>query len=807
MPNTPNRSFPHRWLGVALAAMLVAISSVVVWRLMAAEEEPPVADPPASAAELGTEAEPGTHAEGSVHTNRLAQSSSPYLLLHKNNPVDWYPWGEEAFARAKAEDKPIFLSIGYSTCYWCHVMERQSFSNPEIAAIMNHFFVSIKVDREERPDLDEVYMTATQLITRNGGWPNSLFLTPELEPFFAGTYFPPEDRPGRPGFPTVLNGLHDAWINKRDQVEKQAKALTAAMRQAMASEQAPADAPPGPELVRAAVDTLTAGFDAEWGGFSSAPKFPSPSNLLLLLEVIDSRTEVEPMLAATLDQMARGGIYDQLGGGFHRYSTDRQWRVPHFEKMLYDNGLLLEVYARWYARSGDPQAGRVVREIAAFLAREMSGPSGGLWSAIDAETDGEEGAFYVWTRPQIEAAIGAKEATFAAPLLGFAGAPFFEGDHFVLHLPKTLAAAATASKKTRAALLERLDPLRAKLLAARAGRPRPLTDDKILSDWNGMAIAGLAAAGEALGDASLTRQATRAAQFVLDNLRLEDGTLAHAWRGGKAHIPAYLDDYAFLIRGLLALAESTGEVHWRQAASALATQMSQRLGSDQGGFYAAAQQPDLLVRTRPVADGAIPSGNAIAVLDLMALARSSGQAHWQAQADLALRAFAPLAARVPAAARTLAIAVHRRGAGATRDAGTPSPKRAAPSGLEAEARGVVAAVLTLGQAGSDGWRPLTVALEIADGWHVNANPASDDFLVPTSIAATAGTLRAVRYPPAEHARFAFAEQPIDVWQGRVRIAAELGPPAGGPARVLLTYQACDQERCLPPVRLDLDAAP
>ena len=363
------------------------------------------------------------------HTNRLAGESSPYLLLHQHNPVDWYPWGPEALEKARREDKPIFLSVGYSTCYWCHVMERESFSDPETAELMNREFVNIKLDREERPDLDEIYMTATQILAEQGGWPNSVFLTPELKPFYAGTYFPPDDRYGRPGFRHVLEDLATAWRTRRPDVNEQAEEVARAMGRYL-EEPRPSRARaarrrrdlPGSRLPRPAAST------AQWGGFGSAPKFPTPSNLYLLLELVEEREEAGQMLTATLDQMARGGIYDQLGGGFHRYATDREWKIPHFEKMLYDNGFLLELYAREHARTGDPQAARIVRETAAWVEREMTSPEGAFWSAIDAETHGHEGAFYVWTVEELREVLGEEDFTFLAPHPGLRRTPFLRGD-------------------------------------------------------------------------------------------------------------------------------------------------------------------------------------------------------------------------------------------------------------------------------------------------------------------------------------------------------------------------------------------
>ncbi|MDX1645108.1 MAG: thioredoxin domain-containing protein, partial [Thermoanaerobaculia bacterium] len=411
--------------------------------------------------------------ESTRSENRLAGESSPYLLLHRHNPVDWYPWGEEALTRSRREDKPIFLSVGYSTCYWCHVMERESFADESVAELMNRELVSIKVDREERPDLDEIYMVATQILTGHGGWPNSVFLTPDLEPFFAGTYFPPEERHGQPSFRRVVTSLAEAWKNRREEIEEQAKSVGRALSHYLERRNAPAPSPPDASVVGRSVRALERLYDPRWGGFGGAPKFPTPANLYLLAEVATEDERAAEMLTGTLDQMARGGLFDQLGGGFHRYATDAEWKIPHFEKMLYDNGLLLELYALEWARTGDPEAARVARETIGYLEGEMLAPEGFFWSALDAETEGEEGAYYVWSRDELREVLGEEDFEFAAPLLGFDGAPFFEGSQYVLHLPRPLRVQAAQRQMTREELLADLDPLRARLLEARAARPRP----------------------------------------------------------------------------------------------------------------------------------------------------------------------------------------------------------------------------------------------------------------------------------------------------------------------------------------------
>ena len=743
-------------------------------------------------------------------TNRLAGESSPYLLLHAHNPVDWYPWGEEALERARAEDRPIFLSVGYSTCYWCHVMERESFSDPAIAERMNRGFVNVKVDREERPDLDEIYMTATQILTGQGGWPNSVFLTPDLKPFYAGTYFPPEDRYGRPGFPTLVAGLSDAWARRRDEVEQQAEELARAMRRFLEERVEAGEAPPSPAAARAALAGLASRFDAEHGGFGGAPKFPTPSNLWLLAELAGDEPRAGEMLAATLDAMARGGIYDQLAGGFHRYATDRAWLVPHFEKMLYDNGLLLELYAREHARTGDPEAARVVRETAAFLAREMTTPEGAFASAIDAETAGREGAYYVWTREELEQVLGEEGFAFLAPLYGFAGPPFFEDEAYVLHLPEPLAAAAAERRTSRDELLAEIAPLRARLLAARSERPRPLTDDKVLADWNGTAIAGLATAGRLLGEPEMVERAALAADFVLGEMCGEPGLL-HAWRGGEARVPAMLADYAFLVRGLLALHRATGDDRWLERAAELTAEQLDRLADPRGGFFVAAESDDLLLRSKDLFDGALPSANAVAALNLLALAERTGEARWRREADRTLAAAAPLVEQFPDA-KTMAIAALRwhgegGGAGERQPTGEGGEEQAAGSartaattggmeGLAREAEVAVTVTAELGPPGEGGWRPLRLTLRCAPGWHVNPPEPDDETLIPTTVEAEGAELHTLAWPAPE--TLELGGRPLAVYRGEFVVQAELRPSGDSDPTLLLRYQPCDETRCLPP---------
>ncbi len=742
--------------------------------------------------------------------NRLASESSPYLRLHAHNPVDWYPWGAEAIARARAEDRPIFLSVGYSTCYWCHVMERESFSDPAIAAAMNQHFVNVKVDREERPDLDEIYMLATQILAGQGGWPNSVFLTPDLKPFFAGTYFPPEDKWGRPGFPTVIESMVHAWEERRADVETQAADLAEGIRRHLAEVEPYAGALPGGDLARLALDGLRQRFDGTWGGFGEAPKFPSPANLWLLAAFAGERADAAMMLEATLGAMARGGIRDHLAGGFHRYSTDREWRVPHFEKMLYDNGLLLEAYAREHARSGDPEAARAALETAQFLAREMTAPEGAFFSAIDAETGGREGACHVWTRAEIDAALGVEDAEFLAPLLGFAGEPNFESESYVLHLARPLDVLARERRTTAERLLAEMAPLRAKLLEARDRRPRPATDDKILADWNGTAIAGLAVAARALGRPELAARAARAASFLLATLRAADGTLLHAWRAGAGKVPAFLSDYAFLIRGLLRLAEADGDRRWIAEAARLADEMRDRLAAPAGGYFNATESDDLLFRGKETFDGALPAANAVAALDLLDLAAATGEERFAAEAERTLRAFASLAARHVDGARTLALAFARLEARRQGETGTEvGASEAATSGAQApgavagasrldqEAASVVSSRLDLAPPAADGWRDFVLTLRLRAGWHLSAEPGAPEALKLQGVGLD---LSEVDLPPAGPLGAEGERGLADQVAARGRLREQ----AGAQRRAIrVHYQPCTTGRCLAPVAIEL----
>ncbi|MCC7011288.1 MAG: thioredoxin domain-containing protein [Planctomycetes bacterium] len=590
--------------------------------------------------------------------NRLAHETSPYLLQHASNPVDWYPWGPEALARARAEDKPIFLSIGYSACHWCHVMEHESFEDEAIAALMNEHFVNIKVDREERPDLDDIYMKAVQTLTGSGGWPMSVFLTPELEPFFGGTYFPPTRRYGRPSFPEIVEGLGTAWKRDRAGLAQRGKALAEMIRKegttATASD---LDA----RLLSTAFDALAQNFDERWGGFGGAPKFPHATDLRMVLRHArrtgDSRAL--RMATLTLDKMAAGGMYDQLGGGFHRYSTDEKWLIPHFEKMLYDNALLVPAYLEGYLATGDENYARIARECCAWALREMSTPEGGFASSQDADSEGEEGRFFAWTPNELAQVLGAKHGAWAAEWYGVTHEGNFEHGRSALWRPDSPQDVAARLHVGVVELESAMRDARAKLLAVREQRVRPHTDDKVLASWNGMLISALAQAHQVLGDARFLEAAQRAARYVLVGMRAADGGLLATARAGRAKLNAYLDDYAFTIQGLIDLYEADFDPHWIREALALEGVVEARFRDElNGGYFTTSHDHETLIaRLKAPHDGALPAGQSVHALNLLRLAELTGRGQLAQSVERTIRSVGALANRYPAAFSQLLVAV------------------------------------------------------------------------------------------------------------------------------------------------------
>ncbi|MBW3658658.1 MAG: thioredoxin domain-containing protein, partial [Actinobacteria bacterium] len=545
--------------------------------------------------------------------NRLADETSPYLLQHADNPVDWYPWGEEAFERARAEGKPIFLSVGYSSCHWCHVMAHESFEDEGIAAELNDRFVNVKVDREERPDVDQVYMDAVQAMTGRGGWPMSVFLTPGGEPFYAGTYWPKERRHGMPAFPEVVAAISDAWRDRRDEVLASADEIATTLRQAGSDPAADElDLSISDEAVRLVVGQA---WDRQLGGFGRAPKFPQAMTISYLLDRHLRTGEGDPAEAAisALDAMAQGGIYDHVGGGFARYSTDARWLVPHFEKMLYDNGLLLAAYAQASAVSGAERFRRVAVETADYLLREMQQPDGGFSSATDADSEGVEGRFFVWSRDEFDEVVTGigEDADLFAAFFGVSAAGNWEGTN-ILHEPARRDRFAEERGLDLAELQERIDRVRGALYERRSGRIPPGLDDKVLTSWNGLAIRGLALAGAWLAEDRYVESALATARFVEDHL-VVDGALHHTWKDGRAAIPAFLEDVALLAGAYLTLYEVTGELRWYGRAVELAEDAEERFAdTEHGGYFATASDAEeLYTRPKDTWDNAQPSGNSV----------------------------------------------------------------------------------------------------------------------------------------------------------------------------------------------------
>jgi uncharacterized protein len=590
--------------------------------------------------------------------NRLSRETSPYLLQHAHNPVDWYAWGDEALERARREDKPIFLSIGYSACHWCHVMAHECFENESIAELMNSLYVNIKVDREERPDLDEIYMKAVTALTGQGGWPMSVFLTPELKPFFGATYLPPVRAHGRPSFPDVLIALAEAYANERGKVAEQADELARAIQQ---ESQTNASGALGPAIFETVIARLEQRFDPEWGGFGQPPKFPHAGELRLCLRLhAHGRGEqLRTMAAHTLDRMARGGIYDQLGGGFHRYSTDREWRVPHFEKMLYDNAQLASAYVEAFVATGDPRHAAIARGCCDWALAEMQTELGGFASAQDADSEGEEGRFFVWTRTEIEALLGPDLAQPVAAYYGVTTDGNFEHGKNVLWIPVAPADVAEQLGLPVGELEALVAEARPRLLSQRATRVRPQTDDKVLTSWNGLMASALAQAYQVLGEPRYLAAAERCMSYLLEQMRQPDGRLYATARTGRAQHNAVLDDYAFVIAAALDLYESSFEPRWLRAAFGLSELVEAQFSDEKTGGYftTGVDHEQLIARLQSVHDGALPSGLAVHAQNLLRLAAISGRPDLGARARRALDAQAALAERFPEAFGHLLLAL------------------------------------------------------------------------------------------------------------------------------------------------------
>jgi uncharacterized protein YyaL (SSP411 family) len=777
---------------------------------------------------LADAADPGEGAEARP-ANRLARESSPYLLQHARNPVDWYPWGAEAFAKAKKEGKLVFLSIGYSSCHWCHVMERESFENPDVARLLNQSFVCIKVDREERPDIDSIYMTALNMLNQRGGWPLSMFLTADGKPIIGGTYWPPDDKEIEGtkvrGFKSILKIMAQWKADKPKELEEQADRVATATLTALGNTfRGRALIDLNQELVDLAVKDVAGEFDKEYGGFGSpargfrGTKFPVPSYLELLGHQAErtKSAELSNILRVTLDHMARGGIYDQLGGGFHRYSTERTWTIPHFEKMLYDNAQLVEIYAKAYRTTRDPLYRRVVEETFAFIDREMTAPAGGFYSALDADSGGEEGLSYVWSPAQIDAALpDPADARLIKKVYGADGSPNFEGKYYVLRLPKPRSDVAKELQLPEEQLQAWLQGLRQKLLEIRAARPSPFLDTKILTSWNGEMIAAYAVAGQALAEPRYVQTAARAADFVLNHLRTPEGRLLRSFgarpgQAAEARLNGYLDDYAYVTHGLLCLHDATGDRKWLDDAIRLTDLMVQYFGDAEAGgfFYTSSDHEKLFARSKDQYDGAQPSGNSVAARNLTRLWMKTGEARFRTQADKTFKAFAAALKINPtslaAMADALALYLDAQGERAANESAQREPAEQASGPKKSDAVVKVTAAAMPEKPGSDGRQIVTVTLLIDKGWHVYANPPELEDLVSvqTKVAITAKTKPEevkLEYPKGK-----VIQDPLlgkyRIYEGKVAIKATVRRAGGAsePLEVSVTFQACSDKQCLLP---------
>lgn len=764
--------------------------------------------------------------------NRLAKESSPYLLQHAHNPVEWWAWGEEAFAEARRRDVPIFLSIGYSTCYWCHVMERESFESEAIAAQMNRDFVCVKVDREERPDLDDVYMAATQMTTGHGGWPMSVFLEPEkLRPFYCGTYFPPDERGGMRGFPQILSAIATAWKERREQVVEQSQTLANAVREHLGSQAEPV--PVGLAQVSKAAQTLLRMLDRVNGGFGSAPKFPQPVFVELMLDIRDAAADAETKAAAdeairlTLDKMACGGMHDQVGGGFHRYSVDEKWLVPHFEKMLYDNAQLLGLYARAAAIYQDEFYERVARRTAEYVLREMTQENGAFSSAQDAEVDGREGLNYLWTVGDFAEVLEDADARFAVKAYGLDAGTNFRDPHHpeapaanVLFLASRPEAMAERMKTDVPGFWRRMDAINERLFGARGKRKQPRLDDKVIGAWNGMMIAGLARAAVYLQEPRYAEAASRAAKFVVEKMRDGEGNLLRSMRSDIGRIGGVLEDYAFLIEGLLLLHVAEAKLPSLRVAAilreplALARELTDRAtrifggagGGAAGGFFDTRDgQSDLFVRSRSTHDGAIPSGASVMLANLVMLHELVGNGGYLDEARGSLASLSSAIAESPVgAANAVRSLLNLVQSGAVAD-GTAEPGEA-EAGSKKEGFTPVEIFATEERitVGKDRPGSLRLVLKIAPGYHINAAEPGVKELVGLrvwianggGIAVYADYPRGEAYGPDGAARVHHKSVEFDV------AVEQTGPITGRPL-LAVTFQACTDRECLAPMTAEL----
>lgn len=764
------------------------------------------------------------------YTNQLVNETSPYLLQHAHNPVNWYPWGDEAFAKAKRENKPVFLSVGYSTCYWCHVMEKESFEDPEVAAVLNKHCIAIKVDREERPDIDEQYMLATQLINQRGGWPNSVWLTPDGKPWMAGTYFP-KDR-----FISVLDQLAEIWKTRREEVDRQAEALAQASERA---NQPPTsdDVQLSADLVDRAAQAFARRFDRLRGGFGDAPKFPPHGILQLLIrqyQVIKDPMLLRPV-TDTLDAMWRGGIHDHIGGGFHRYSTDAEWLLPHFEKMLYDNAQLLRAYTDGYQLTQNPTYKVAVADIYGWVQREMTSPDGAFYSALDSGEVGKEGEAYVWSLQKLNEVLSPDAAQLYAQVYHFEEAGNFKEESTghrtgtnIPHLKQSLSDIAKQRGVADADLQQQLSEIQSRLLQERQTWPQPHKDDKVLTSWNALIIGALAHAGHVLQEPQYTEAAAQAADFILTSM-VRDGQLLRSYRNGQAKLPGFLDDYAYFIQALLDLHQATDDARWLTSAEQFAKILLEDFQDPiRGDFYfTTSDHEDLLVRSRHLTGGGnMPNPNGVAAQVLVTLAARTGNAMYREAAQKTLQSLAGMMFQQPHASEDLLVATSRLLADETKGsdsmaAGSSASqadgqitKRVPPVLITVQTTPAAAAADAKDQGPSF---EVTVTLNIDEGWHLYGENPDADFLQPSSVVANAHpqlVIGEVQKPTPDRKVDPILKRELNTYSEQIRFRIPVtrrstaAESATEPPQLALTIvtQACDSSRCLPPATTKLQIA-
>ncbi len=727
-----------------------------------------------------------------LYTNRLILQDSPYLLQHAHNPVNWHAWGPEAFALAKRENKPVFLSIGYSTCHWCHVMEHESFEDEAVAEYLNTHFVAIKVDREQRPDIDKIYMTAVQMLAGRGGWPMSSFLTADGKTFHAGTYYP------RDGFMSVMQQVVKAWEGNQAGILAKAEQISDRVQRYLDQAQTAGDlANAAPGL---AVQRLKQRHDELYGGFSPAPKFPNEPDYLFLIDYArrEADLELSRLISFDLDVMARGGIYDQVGGGFHRYSTDQDWLVPHFEKMLYNQAELARVYLQAASLTGNPQFSRVASQTLDYVLRDMQAPDGGFYSATDADSEGHEGVFFLWTQEQIRAVLAGPDAELAINLFNITESGNFEGSN-ILNLSAPAGKQAPA-EQSRDEFLQKVDRIRSELYSAREQRIHPLRDDKIVTAWNAMMIMALAEAAGLPAGAAYADAALRAGNYIWTNNRGHDGKLWRASLNGRSSVRGVQEDYAWLADAFVSLYDLSQNRVWLERARSLLERMQgQFLDQANGGYFMSAPQDDdapAMGRPKDITDGAVPAGNAVALHAMARLARRPGEKgqflELDARANALITAFANIVNRSPSAFPYFLLAARIQADGQS------GSKRYAAHG----------AIVVSGRVRDD---QLTVNIDIQPGWHINAKHPLSDKLIPTLLQAAEQNavwdLSSVSYPPPVRKTLGFQSEELALYEGNISLKAALSTnmssQEGSMLRLTLRLQACDDETCLPPELLNL----